>query len=255
VRIKMCTDINMQDLITIHHEMGHIQYYLQYEHQLVPFREGANSGFHEAVGDTLYLSVSTPKHLAWLGLLKNETGDVQSDLNFMFSTALDKIIFLPFGYIMDRYRYDVFSGKIQPDKLNEGWWSYVLKYQGLTPPVKRSEHDFDPGSKYHIAADVEYMRYFVSFVIQFQFHRALCNASGHTGPLYQCDINQSKAAGKLLSDMLSMGSSEPWPNALEKITGSRKMDASALLEFFEPLIKYLHEINTKNGDFVGWKTA
>ncbi|OQV24979.1 Angiotensin-converting enzyme [Hypsibius exemplaris] len=253
VRIKMCTDINMQDLITIHHEMGHIQYYLQYENQLLPFREGANSGFHEAVGDTLALSVATPRHLAWLGLVTNQTDDLQSDLNFMFSTALEKIVFLPFAYIMDRYRYDVFSGAIRSSDLNDAWWNYVLKYQGLEPPVKRTEHDFDPGSKYHISSDVEYMRYFISFVIQFQFHKALCNASGHTGPLYQCDINQSKAAGKLLSSMLSMGSSEPWPNALEKVTGSRKMDAAPLLEFFEPLIKYLHEVNVKNGDVIGWK--
>ncbi|GAU92940.1 hypothetical protein RvY_04951 [Ramazzottius varieornatus] len=252
VRIKMCTDINMQDLITIHHEMGHIQYFLQYENQLMPFREGANSGFHEAVGDTLALSVSTPRHLASIGLLKDDKSDPETDLNFMYSTALEKIVFLPFGYIMDRYRYDVFSGKITSDRLNAGWWDYVKKYQGIAPPVERSEKDFDPGSKYHIAADVEYMRYFVSFVIQFQLHKALCNASGHTGPLYQCDINGSKAAGKLLGDMLSLGSSQPWPIAFEAVTGTRKMDAGALLEFFEPLTRHLQAINAKNGDRPGW---
>lgn len=252
VRIKMCTDVNMQDLITIHHEMGHIQYFLQYENQLMPFREGANSGFHEAVGDTLALSVSTPKHLAWIGLLKDHKEDPESDLNYMYSTALEKIVFLPFGYIMDRYRYDVFSGKIPSSNLNGAWWDYVMKYQGISPPVKRNENDFDPGAKYHTASDVEYMRYFISFVIQFQFHKALCNASGHTGPLYQCDINRSKEAGKLLGDMLSLGSSQPWPIAFEAITGTQKMDAGALLEFFEPLAQHLRSINAKNGDLPGW---
>ncbi|GAV03331.1 hypothetical protein RvY_13773-2 [Ramazzottius varieornatus] len=252
VRIKMCTEKNMDDLITIHHEMGHIQYFLQYSDQLLPFREGANSGFHEAVGDTLALSVKTPKHLAWLGLLKNHTDDVASDLNYQFATALDKIAFLPFAYIMDRWRYDVFSGKISSEKLNQGWWDYASEYQGIVPPVPRSENDFDPGAKFHIASDTEYMRYFISFIIQFQFHRALCDASGHVGPLYQCDINQSKAAGKLLSDMLSLGGSQPWPVAMEKITGSRKMDAAPLLEFFQPLYKHLQQVNAASGDIPGW---
>ncbi|XP_055345454.1 angiotensin-converting enzyme-like [Paramacrobiotus metropolitanus] len=253
VRIKMCTEIEMDDLITIHHEMGHIQYFLQYSTQsLVAFREGANSGFHEAVGDTLALSVKTPKHLSWLGLLKNNTEDEDSDLNFMFVTALEKIAFLPFAYAMDRYRYDVFSGNISTEQLNSGWWNYVTKYQGLVAGVNRSEADFDAGSKFHIAADVEYMRYFISFVIQFQFHKALCHAAGHTGLLYQCDINQSKAAGKLLSEMLSLGSSEPWPVAMQRITGSPQMDAGALLEFFSPLLKFLQEANAKNKEKIGW---
>ncbi|OQV17439.1 Angiotensin-converting enzyme, partial [Hypsibius exemplaris] len=274
--IKMCTEVNMDDLITIHHEMGHIQdrnavslvsgflahplifllvvfqYFLQYADQMMVFRGGANSGFHEAVGDTLALSVKTPKHLSWLGLLKNNKNDRESDLNYMFSTALDKIAFLPFAYIMDRYRYDVFSGKIGTNELNSGWWNYALEYQGIIPAVPRTEDDFDPGAKYHIDADVEYMRYFISFVIQFQFHKALCDASGHAGPLYQCDINQSKKAGELLSSMLSLGGSQPWPVAMEKITGSRAMDAAPLLEFFQPMTDYLKAENRKNGDVAGW---
>ncbi|XP_055331231.1 angiotensin-converting enzyme-like [Paramacrobiotus metropolitanus] len=253
-RIKMCTQIDMSDLLTVHHEMGHSQYYLQYEDQTpVNFRDGANNGFHEAVGDTLALSVATPKHLAWLGLLKNNSEDEESALNHQFATALDKIANLPFLYLMDRYRYDVFSGKIPQRSLNAGWWKYVKDYQGVVAPFPRSESDFDPGAKFHIDADVEYMRYFISFVIQFQFHKALCKAAGYSGPLYQCDINESKAAGKLFSDMLSLGSSQPWPVAMERITGSPKMDAAALLEYFDPLHKYLQKINAENKELIGWK--
>ncbi|OQV22572.1 Angiotensin-converting enzyme [Hypsibius exemplaris] len=250
VRIKMCATVSMSDLLTVHHEMGHVQYFLQYASQLVPFRSGANAGFHEAVGDTFALSIGTPSHLAYLGLLKNITNDRESDLNYQFATALDKLVFLPFAYIMDRYRYDVFSGKIGTDRLNQGWWDYASKYQGIAPPTPRGEEFFDPGAKYHIDADVEYMRYFIDYVIQFQFYKALCDAAGHAGPLYQCDINKSKKAGTLLSSMLSLGSSQPWPIALEKITGSRRMSAAPLLDFFQPLIEYLKTVNQHNDDVI-----
>ncbi|XP_055331108.1 LOW QUALITY PROTEIN: angiotensin-converting enzyme-like [Paramacrobiotus metropolitanus] len=254
-RIKMCTQVNVPHFITIHHEMGHSQYYLQYKNQTpVYFRNGANPGFHEAVGDTLALSVATPKHLAWLGLLKNNSEDEESELNNQFITCLDKIANLPFLYLLDRYRYDVFSGKISKSRLNWAWWKYVKEYQGIVPPVPRSDLDFDPGAQYHVTADTEYMwYYFVSSVIQFQFHKALCKAAGHSGPLSKCDINESKAAGKLLSGMLSLGASQPWPVAMERVTGSPKMDAAAFLEYFDPLHKYLQKINAENKEFIGWK--
>ncbi|XP_052094708.1 uncharacterized protein LOC127730371 [Mytilus californianus] len=250
-RIKMCTDINMEDLITIHHEMGHIQYYLQYKDLPVPFRRGANSGFHEAVGDVLALSVSTPKHLNKIGLLDKLDSDLEADLNFLMSMALDKIAFLPFGYLIDQWRWSVFSGETTPDEYNQKWWDLRCKFQGISPPVKRSKDDFDPGAKYHIPANVPYIRYFVSFVIQFQFHEALCNAAGHRGPLYQCDIYQSKEAGQLLGDMLRLGSSKPWQEAMEQITGQRAMSAKSLMKYFEPLTKWLTEQNA-GGEDIGW---
>ncbi|XP_055334822.1 angiotensin-converting enzyme-like [Paramacrobiotus metropolitanus] len=253
-RIKQCTAVTMDDFITVHHEMGHVEYYLQYKHLPTPFRRGANDGFHEAVGDVLSLSVSTPAHLKKIGLLppNTPTNDNQLDLNFMYSTALEKIAFLPFGLMMDMYRYDIFSGKITSLNYNTKWWDYRLKYQGICAPVNRSEGDFDPGAKYHIPADVPYMRYFVSFVIQFQFHKALCAAANHTGPLYQCDIDGNKNAGKLLGDALKMGSSMPWQDVMETITGSREIDARPLIEFFEPLTRHLQAINDANQDQAGW---
>ncbi|ESO94196.1 hypothetical protein LOTGIDRAFT_215685 [Lottia gigantea] len=249
-RIKMCTDITMEDLITIHHEMGHIQYYLQYKDQPTVFRGGANPGFHEAVGDVLAISVATPRHLNKIGLLPNLKEDNETDLNFLMSLALDKIAFLPFGYLIDQWRWSVFRGQTPPDEYNRQWWDLRCKYQGISPPTKRTEDDFDPGAKYHVPANTPYIRYFVSFVIQFQFHKALCQAANHTGPLYKCDIYQSKEAGQKLANMLSLGTSKPWPEAMEAITGQRKMDVRPLVEFFTPLLDWLEKQNS--GKKFGW---
>ncbi|XP_015791405.1 angiotensin-converting enzyme isoform X2 [Tetranychus urticae] len=253
VRIKMCTQRNMKEFIVIHHEMGHIQYYIQYKNQPYVFRGGANPGFHEAVGDTLALSVSTPTHLKTIGLLDEISADSEGDLNHLMSMALDKIAFLPVGYLMDRYRWKVFADNSTHSSLNRLWWEHRLRYQGICPPVRRTEQDFDAGSKYHIAANVPYIRYFVSYIIQFQFHKALCQAAGNTGPLYQCDIYQSREAGQLLSNVLSLGSSKHWSEALEIITGSKKMSALPLMEYFAPLIDWLK--TQVNEDEIGWVSS
>ncbi|PIO05261.1 hypothetical protein AB205_0182740, partial [Aquarana catesbeiana] len=218
-RIKQCTVVTMDDLITVHHEMGHVQYFLQYKDQPVSFREGANPGFHEAIGDVLALSVSTPKHLHSIGLLDKVEDNTESDINYLMSIALDKIAFLPFGYLMDQWRWKVFDGRIPDSEYNQQWWN---------------------------------LRYFISFVIQFQFHEALCNAAKQTGPLHTCDIYQSKEAGKLLGDAMKLGYSKPWPDVMEVITGQRNMSAHALLKYFEPLTNWLIEQNTKNKEIIGW---
>lgn len=251
-RIKQCTVITMDDLITVHHEMGHVQYFLQYKDQPVSFRDGANPGFHEAIGDVLALSVSTPKHLQSIGLLDKVESNYESDINFLMSMALDKIAFLPFGYLMDQWRWKVFDGRIPPTEYNKEWWNLRMKYQGLCPPVLRTEDDFDPGAKFHIPANVPYVRYFVSFVIQFQFHKALCDAAKHTGPLHTCDIYKSKEAGKLMGDVMKLGFSKPWPEAMTMITGQPRMSAQPLMQYFEPLINWLEKENNKNGDVRGW---
>uniref|UniRef100_A0A8C3MXM6 Angiotensin-converting enzyme n=1 Tax=Geospiza parvula TaxID=87175 RepID=A0A8C3MXM6_GEOPR len=249
-RIKQCTVVNMDDLITVHHEMGHVQYFLQYKDQPVSFRDGANPGFHEAIGDVMALSVSTPKHLHSINLARG--GGYKSDINYLMSIALDKIAFLPFGYLMDQWRWKVFDGRIKEDEYNKEWWNLRMKYQGLCPPALRSEDDFDPGAKFHIPANVPYIRYFVSFVIQFQFHQALCDAASHKGPLHTCDIYQSKEAGKILGDALKLGFSKPWPEAMQLITGQPNMSAEALMSYFEPLMTWLEKENQKNGEVLGW---
>ncbi|KAH0568973.1 hypothetical protein KQX54_021672 [Cotesia glomerata] len=259
-RIKQCTRINMEDLRTAHHEMGHIQYDLQYKNQPTVFKEGANPGFHEAVGDTIALSASTPEHLQEIGLLADASTDKEAVLNHLYLNSLDKVVFLPFAYMMDKWRWGVFQSKITPDNYNCEWWALAEEFQGIVPPVKRTEDDFDPGAKYHIVASVEYIRYFVSFVVQFQFHRSLCIEAGEYDPqnpqtkaLSECNIYGSKEAGKLFKSMLELGSSRPWPDAMEKITGQRKMDASGLLEYFKPLMDWLKATNAKNNEIIGWK--
>ncbi|KAK6183474.1 hypothetical protein SNE40_010950 [Patella caerulea] len=251
-RVKQCTEITMEDLITVHHEMGHIEYFLQYKDQPVVYRGGANPGFHEAVGDVISLSVQTPEHLEKIGLIQNVTNDNEADINFLMRMALQKIAFLPFGYLIDQWRWSVFSGETPKDKYNEKWWDLRCKYQGVSPPVTRTEEDFDPAAKFHIPNNTPYIRYFVSFVIQFQFHRALCNASEQSGPLHHCDIYRNQLAGTKLSDMLKLGSSLPWPEAMMMVSGEDKMNGTALMEYFQPLTEWLQE---QNGNDIGWEDA
>ncbi|XP_074199548.1 angiotensin-converting enzyme isoform X1 [Camelus bactrianus] len=251
-RIKQCTSVNMEDLVVAHHEMGHIQYFMQYKDLPVTFREGANPGFHEAIGDVLALSVTTPKHLYNINLLSSEDGGYEEDINFLMKMALDKIAFVPFSYLVDQWRWRVFDRSITKENYNQEWWSLRLKYQGLCPPVARSQGDFDPGAKFHIPSSVPYIRYFISFIIQFQFHEALCQAAGHQGPLHKCDIYQSKEAGKRLADAMKLGFSQPWPEAMKLITGQPNMSASAIMTYFKPLLDWLQTENGRHGETLGW---
>ncbi|XP_058122546.1 angiotensin-converting enzyme-like [Anopheles ziemanni] len=259
VRIKQCTRINMEDFFTVHHELGHIQYYLQYQHLPSVYRSGANPGFHEAVGDVLSLSVSTPKHLEKIGLLKDFVLDEESKLNQFYRSALDKLTFLPFAYTIDKYRWGIFRGEIKPEEYNCKFWEMRSKYSGVEPPVVRSEADLDAPAKYHVSADVEYLRYFVSYIIQFQFHRAACEKAGEyvkgdpVKTLNDCDIYQSAEAGNAIKAMLELGSSKPWPDAMEVLTGERRMSADALIEYFQPLYDWLVVENERLGAYVGWE--
>ncbi|XP_058167773.1 angiotensin-converting enzyme-like [Anopheles ziemanni] len=258
VRIKQCTRVTMDQFFVVHHELGHIQYYLQYQHQPVEYRRGANPGFHEAVGDVLSLSVSTPKHLKKVGLLKDYEEDEQVKINQYYRSGVTKLVFLPFAYTLDKYRWGVFRGEIKPKEYNCRFWQLRSQYSGIEPPVVRTEEDFDAPAKYHVSADVEYLRYFVSYIIQFQFHRAACSLAGEyvkgdpEKTLNNCDIYQSTAAGNKLKEMLALGSSKPWPDAMEILTGERKMSADAFLEYFDPLYKWLLAENTRVGAHVGW---
>jgi peptidyl-dipeptidase A len=248
LRIKMCIDITSEDFHTIHHELGHNFYQRAYRAQPFLYRESANDGFHEAVGDTIGLSV-TPDYLVEIGLL-DRAPDPSRDLGLLVRMALEKIAFLPFGYLIDRWRWEVFSGAISPDRYNASWWELRQRYQGIAPPGRRSEEDFDPGAKYHVAGNVPYMRYFLAHILQFQFHRALTRIAGAKGPLHRASIYGHREAGARLEEMLAMGASRPWPDALFALTGERKVDASALLEYFAPLVAFLEKEN-RNAP-VGW---
>lgn len=251
VRLKACLRITGEDFVTVHHELGHNFYQRAYSHQPYLFLGSANDGFHEAVGDTIALSV-TPEYLHEVGLLEKEPKQ-GGDLGFLMKQALDKVAFLPFGLLIDQWRWRVFSGQIKPADYNKSWWEMRTKYQGVAAPMVRTEADFDPGAKYHVAANVPYTRYFLARILQFQFHRALCKEAGYTGPLHRCSIYNNKAAGAKLNKMLEMGLSRPWPDALEAMTGQRQMDATAMLDYFAPLKKWLDEQNAKNGAKPGWE--
>ena len=248
LRVKMCVEIKADDFTTIHHELGHNYYQRAYNAQPPLFRNSANDGFHEAIGDTIALSV-TPEYLKQIGLLE-ALPPPSADISFLMQRALEKVAFLPFGLLIDKWRWGVFSGRISPADYNKAWWELRREYQGVAPPVERTEDDFDPGAKYHVAANVPYARYFLAAVLQFQFHRALCRTAGYTGPLHRCSIYNNKDAGGRLNKMLAMGQSRPWPEALETLTGERQMDATAMLDYFAPLKQWLDEQN--KGHKTGW---
>jgi len=249
VRIKMCIEQTAEDFTTIHHELGHNFYQRAYKDQPVIFRDSANDGFHEAIGDTIALSV-TPEYLVKIGLL-DKAPDASRDLGLLMKDALDKIAFLPFGLLIDQWRWKVFAGEVKPDQYNKAWWDLRLKYQGIAPPSPRGEEWFDPGAKYHVPDNTPYTRYFLARILQFQFHRALAKISECTAPLNRCSAYESKEAGKRLNAMLSMGQSRPWPDALEALTGTRQMDATAIIDYFAPLSKWLDE--QLAGKPVGWE--
>lgn len=248
LRIKMCIKINSEDFTTIHHELGHNFYQRAYAKQPYLFRGSANDGFHEALGDTVALSV-TPEYLKQLGFIDQVPGP-EGDNGLLMRMALERLAFLPFGLMVDQWRWKVFSGEVKPDGYNKAWWDLVRKYQGVRPPVERTENDFDPGAKYHVPANVPYTRYFLAHVLEFQFYRSLCRDSGYTGPLHRCSFYGDKKAGAKLSKMMEMGASRPWPEALEAATGSKQMDATAVLDYFAPLKAWLDEQN--KGRKLGW---
>ena len=243
VRLKMCVQINEEDFSVVHHELGHNYYQMAYSGKPFLFRDSANDAFHEAIGDTVALSV-TPPYLKQLGLI-DKVPDQTADIGFLLNRALDKVAFLPFGYLVDQWRWKVFSGEVGPNDYNKAWWELREKYQGIAAPVPRSEQDFDAGAKYHVPANTPYARYFLAAILQFQFHRALCREAGFNGPLYQCSIYGNKKAGEKLKTMLAMGQSEPWPAALKAMTGEDKMDATAIIDYFAPLKTWLDEQNKK----------
>ena len=248
LRVKMCIQVRDVDFVTIHHELGHNFYQRAYKGQPYLFENGANDGFHEAIGDSIALAI-TPEYLHKVGLLE-KVPEGNNDVPQLLKQALDRVAFLPFGLMIDQWRWKVFSGEIPPADYNKAWWNLRLKYQGVAAPVARSEADFDPGAKYHVPGNVPYTRYFLAHILEFQFYRSLCRASGYTGPLHRCTFYGSKEAGAKFNKMLEMGQSKPWPDALEAMTGERQVDAGAILEYFAPLQKWLDEQN--KGMKAGW---
>lgn len=249
VRIKMCIKPTEEELTTIYHELGHIFYYMAYKEQPPLFQNGAHDGFHEAIGDTIVLSM-TPEYLASIGLLDQTTMSEQAVINAQMRMALAKVAFLPFGLMIDRWRWGVFDGSIAPENYNAAWWELKAKYQGVAPAQARGEDFFDPGAKYHVPGNTPYTRYFLSHILQFQFYKALCDAAGHNGPLYQCNFAGNPEAGARFWAMLAAGSSQPWQKTLRELTGGEQMDAAPVLEYFAPLNAWLEMKN--QGKDCGW---
>ena len=249
VRVKMCTRVNADDFYTVHHELGHNVYQRAYAKQPFLFRGGANDGFHEAIGDFVGLSALTPTYLKQIGVIDTVPGP-EADIPYLLKMSMDKIAFLPFGLLVDKWRWQVFSGQVDPAHYNEAWWKLRTQYQGLTPPGPRPADAFDPGAKFHVADSTPYTRYFLAQVYQFQFYRAACRQAGWTGPLNRCSVYGDKAVGQKFEAMMAMGQSKPWPEALEAFTGEKDLDASAIADYFAPLNLWLTQQN--KGQQCGW---
>ncbi|MBK7162567.1 MAG: M2 family metallopeptidase [Sphingomonadales bacterium] len=250
LRIKMCIKVNTDDFVTIHHELGHNYYQRAYNKQSYLHLNGANDGFHEAIGDAVALSI-TPEYLVQIGLLdKAKVPSADKDTGLLLRQAMDKVAFLPFGLLVDKWRWGVFNGSIAPADYNKGWTDLRRQYQGIVPPTERAADRFDPGAKYHIPGNTPYTRYFLARILQFQFYKAACDAAGWKGPLHRCSFYGNKEVGQKLNAMLEMGASKPWPDALEAFTGSREMSGKAMLEYFKPLMDWLKKQN--KGQKKGW---
>ena len=250
LRIKMCTKVNADDFVTIHHELGHNFYQRAYNQQPFLYQNGANDGFHEAIGDFIALSV-TPEYLVQIGLLdRSKVPSADKDVGLLLRQAMDKVAFMPFGYVVDKWRYGVFDGSIPAGSYEAGWTKLRQEYQGITPPVPRTEADFDPGAKFHIPGNTPYARYLLARVLQFQFYKAACDMSGWKGPLHRCSFYGNKQVGERLNQMLQIGASKPWPDALQAFTGSREISGKPMLEYFAPLQVWLEQQN--RGKPCGW---
>jgi peptidyl-dipeptidase A len=242
VRLKMCIQPTQEHLRIVYHELGHLFYALSFQQQPFLFQGAAHDGFHEAIGDAVNLSM-TPAYMSRIGLIGPVERSDEATLNQQMKVALDRIASLPFGKLLDEWRWQVFSGEVKPENYNAAWWRLREQYQGIAAPVPRSEEDFDPGAKAHVPTNVPYTRYFLAYILQFQLHQALCEAAGHQGPLHECSIYGNEEAGRRLREMLALGRSQPWQDTLEKLTGTRQMDASAITTYFAPLLAWLEEQN------------
>jgi peptidyl-dipeptidase A len=251
LRIKMCIKVNSDDFTTIHHELGHNYYQRAYNTQPFLYMNGANDGFHEAIGDFVALSI-TPQYLVSIGLLDPaKVPSADKDIGLLLRQAMDKVAFLPFGLLVDKWRWGVFSGQIRPADYNKAWTDLRLQYQGVTPPAPRDPAtSFDPGAKYHVPGNTPYTRYFLARLLQFQFYQAACKQAGWTGPLHRCSFYNNKDVGRRLNAMLEMGASKPWPDALEKFTGTREISGDAMVAYFQPLMAWLKQQN--KGQKCGW---
>ncbi|XP_057663789.1 angiotensin-converting enzyme-like [Diorhabda carinulata] len=252
-RIKQCTEVDMKNFVTIHHEMAHVQYYLYYAHQPFLYRDGSNPGFHEGVANAVILSIFNPKHLKRIGFFHNNTDNIETNINFLMLMALKKIAYAPFAYLIDQWRYQVAEFGVK--RMNADWWDLRLRYQGIIPPITRSEMHFDAATKRHVPADIPYTKYFVALLLEFQIFESMCRAGRHIGPLHTCDIYRSREAGKVLMDVMRVGKSKHWREVVKMMTRDQtdKITADSMLNYFEPLAIWLREQN-RNERIVGWTT-
>jgi len=243
VRSLMSVITNTRWWGTSLHELGHIYYYISYSNPNVPLilREGANRGFHEAIGSLMGLASLQAPFLKEMGLMEQnfEVNKMQALLN----EALDYIPFIPWSAgVMTEFEYELYSKNLHKDQYNVKWWELVNKYQGIVPPDKRYEKYCDAATKTHINNDAaQYYDYAISNVLLFQFHNYIANNILKQDQ-YATNYYGSKEVGKWMKKLLSPGATVDWRVLLKESTGT-EMTAKPLVDYFEPLREWLKEQN------------
>lgn len=243
VRSLMSVIPNTRWWSTSLHELGHIYYYISYSNPNVPIilREGANRGFHEAIGSMIGLASLQSPFLKEMGLMNQDykIDNTQALLN----EALDYIPFIPWSAgVMTEFEYELYSKNLPEDQFNKMWWELVKKYQGIISPNERGEMYCDAATKTHINDDAgQYYDYAIANVLLFQFHTYIASKILKQDP-YATNYYGSKEVGKWMYDVLSPGATVDWRELLKESTGS-EMSAKALVDYFEPLMKWLKEEN------------
>ncbi|VDK44288.1 unnamed protein product [Anisakis simplex] len=279
-RIKACVQPNENDFKRAHKLMAHLYYEYLYREQPFPLREAANPSTLMALINAfanLATNIDYLKSLAmlcyldfvvygpplWFLLFSCEEHEVDiikllptgasnghaAQVNMLYLEALEQFVKLPYDLVVDVWRFNIFDGKTTKETWNDDWWKLREHYQGLKGPSHQAT-DFDaivsPAiSQKHSPA----IRHFVSYIMQFQFMKALCN-NKTTNLNEGCRLQKSAVAN--VKRVMMAGSSINWMDALKMITGSEQLDAKPLLEYYEPLISWLGNANEHDQVVVGW---
>ena len=243
VRCLMSIVPNRDMYETVHHELGHIYYFMAYTNPNVPplLREGANRAYHEGIGSLMGLAAMQKPFLAGLELIPESAGS--DDMQSLLKEALNYVVFIPWSAgVMTEFEHDLYATDLSADQYTARWWDLKKKYQGIVAPNERGPEYCDPASKTHINNDAaQYYDYALSFVLLFQLHDHIAGKILHQDPR-ATNYYGSKEVGTFLQGILEKGASGDWRKMLKEKTGE-DLSARAMLSYFEPLMGYLKEQN------------
>lgn len=243
VQTLMSITANASWYETVHHEYGHIYYYLAYSNPQVPYllREGANRAYHEALGSMFGLAAMQKPFAAGLGLV--DPNSSMDDMKQLLKDALNYVVFIPWSTgTMSVFENELYSKNLPSDQWNKRWWEIVKQYQGIVPPTERGEDFCDPATKTHINDDAaQYYDYALSYILLFQLHDHI-SKNILKQDVHATNYFGNKEIGKFILEIMEPGSSVDWRKLLKDKTGE-DLSAKAMLEYFQPLMEWLKKEN------------